>query len=60
MSKFKEFLLVLIILVIIWAFPIVLSVGVNMGYRKGQVDYQKGIIEYKVEEVTTDVIRRLK
>jgi len=30
------------------------------GYKNGQIDYQKGIIKYELQEVTTDVIRRLK
>ena len=30
------------------------------GYKKGQIDYQKGIIKYQIKEVTTDVIEREK
>jgi hypothetical protein len=26
------------------------------GYKKGQIDYQKGIIKYQIKEVTTDII----
>jgi hypothetical protein len=29
------------------------------GYKQGQVDYQKGIIKYKVTEVTTDIIEEI-
>jgi hypothetical protein len=28
------------------------------GYKKGQIDYQKGIIKYQIKEVTTDIIKK--
>ena len=40
---------------LIFVFP-----GYHIGYKKGQLDYQRGIIKYEIQEVTTDIIRRLK
>lgn len=49
--------IVIILLVLIKVFG---STIYNAGYKKGQVDYQKGIIKYEVVEQTTDTVRRIK
>jgi hypothetical protein len=52
----------IIILVLIGLFTGLIFVfsSYHIGYRKGQLNYQKGIIKYEVQEVTTDIIRRIK
>jgi len=53
-------ILSIFILIFFTGFAVGGKCGYESAYKKGQIDYQKSIIKYQIEEVTTDIIRKLR